>query len=293
MNVSYILKSHTATERHVLEHLFLYRSKNYPVATTFYSYLLSLGVEQYFASWYEYMEITFYNVTDSIIKVIDLEMSSWYFTKEDFELEKRVILIEASNYNKDKVELDINNLFMTNRYRSVCDAGELEDIDFVKLIKIKDESIFEKVIFNSREVSNTDQNRKAIKESTKSNFVVLSKKENKEFVSFNIEHDTSLYDLAILLAWFFDYYNYFYSRLLTIYENTLVFKKSELEFFKNNFENILNDKYNYMYSKTFPSQGGSSNSVNYKLKNFINIDDVYKKEQIKNMLIALVNALKI
>ena len=109
MNVSYILKSNIATERHMLEHVVLYRTKNYPEDTSFYTHLFDLGVEQSFQSWYEYMEITFYNVTDNIIKEIDLEMSSWYFTKEDLELEKRVILIEASDRKSTRLNSSHRN----------------------------------------------------------------------------------------------------------------------------------------------------------------------------------------
>ena len=309
MNVSYILKSNIATERHMLEHVVLYRTKNYPEDTSFYTHLFDLGVEQSFQSWYEYMEITFYNVTDNIIKEIDLEMSSWYFTKEDLELEKRVILIEASNYDHNKVELDIQNLFVTNKYQSVCDIKELQDMTFEKLLEIKNKSTFEKVIFNKREALNINQEEDNVdKDITiknlvnknyilKNNFIILDKKtlilDGVEFISFNIKHDVSLYDLSILLAWFFDSSNYFYSRLLTLYENTLVFKKLELELFKNNFESILNDKYDEIYSKAFSDGSNVSNSVNYKLKNFINIDDVYTKEQIKNMLVGMVKSLEI
>ena len=78
MNISFITRSSTSPNRHMLEHLMLYRSKGFLEATSFYKYLYKNNIVIDFKTLYDYMEISFYGVNLEIVKNIENALRRLY-----------------------------------------------------------------------------------------------------------------------------------------------------------------------------------------------------------------------
>ena len=231
------------------------------------------------------MSVTFFNVTEDIIKDIDFEVSSYYFTKEDYDLEMSVLEIESSHFEQSEEDYILYLAMSKDKYTKICNTNELESMTFKKILKIKDSAFFEKIIFEKKEA------RKDIGDIDKIKYNIIDSKKYNSVLSVRFEHHESLYDVRIILQIIFDKVGIYFNRFITIYEDTFFFgdyKDEESYKLKINLtiEKYFDEAYD-IYKKE-----DITNGVNYKLKGFCNLEQCYTKEQIKHMLFNIVSAIK-
>ena len=88
MNLTFIIEGGTATERHILEHLFLMRTKNFPEPRSLEINIRTKTDDKNFDNFHSYLdytECTFLSIPTETSELILKEYKTWYFTKEDFE----------------------------------------------------------------------------------------------------------------------------------------------------------------------------------------------------------------
>lgn len=276
MNISYVTNDFKSHERHMLEHLVLYRTKNYPEATSFYNFLNKNNVTLDLYSRYDFMEVTFLNVNSEIEKIIDTEFLDWYFTIEDFELEKRVINIEMVNQDSSQWDSHTNCFLDNIKYTPPFDLEYFKNVNYEDLLLLKEKVIFKKVVFDEKRY--TDINLFDLKD-----FKIKEKVERDDFIIFSFENDIRLRELFILIAIALDGSGYFVQRHNNFTEQSLAFKNREFTLFKDKISHIMVDKYDEVilsYNNLF-----ESNSVDWTAFDFVNIDDkCTKDEKIKMIL---------
>lgn len=97
-----------SSEAHLFEHLFLMRTKNFKERHSILSFLGNKKEEDFtFITYPESgVEITIRDLNENQIKTIEKEIDSWYFTEEDFLIEKRVFEIESHYVEKELKDND-------------------------------------------------------------------------------------------------------------------------------------------------------------------------------------------
>lgn len=277
MNPSYICKSERSSERHMLEHLMFYRTSKYEQPASFYKYMYDKGASLNFYSSYDYTEITFYNVTDSLIGEIDEAFKTFFFTEQDFDSEKRVILIECDNYDYDKVKTEMS--LLAYEYDNLCDRETFEKLTFEDMLNIKESFVFEKMIFAD--------NTKDIKDINFDKVEKIAEKNNNNLTSFSFKKNPLVYELAELLYKCFYVSNFedgiSFNRVFTLKESTIILS-GILD--RSTLANVLNG----CVEKNFDSAYGlfmeevSPNGVSYELLGNLNIKNLFSKEELKGLL---------
>lgn len=279
MNISFVSKSKNVLNRHMLEHLILYRTQNHPTNISFYNYLYSGGVIQDFHTSYDYTEATFYNVTENLKKEIESEFNTYYFTEDDFNLEKRVILIECEHYEIEKVKIESDLLF--EKYENTCDIDALKKIEYKDLLNLKHDYIFEKIEFSdSRKIDNFDF------KDTLEGINRMSEKFINENSSFRFDMNPLLFELSdilhkcIYLSELRDKVSV--SRIFTSEENTVILyglgNKVECKIILDCVESNFQEAYKLFSNKK------AENSVAYEIFNHANLNEELNKDEI---LVAL------
>lgn len=130
MNLTFIIKGSTATERHMIEHMFLICTKNYTEPRSLEEYVRSTLNEKdfdNFRSYHDYTECTFFNLKPEVAEMIKSELKTWYFTKEDFYFEKRILEIEYANLDYKLIKTEKQALGLT---QEITDIKEIQVYDF-------------------------------------------------------------------------------------------------------------------------------------------------------------------
>lgn len=277
MNLSYILESGTSSQRHLLEHLCFYRVPNFDKPAEFYDYLYKNGVVMDFCSRYDFMELTFFNINNDLLLEIRKAFKSFYFTKEDFELEKRAILIE--DINTDKSMFDLHSNSYANIQYPPFDTEYFQSETFENLIDFKAHSNFKEIIFYDKKTLSEDFVFKPFQIKQK----IFRTINNKDIVIFVFEKDFRLRDIFIYISYIFCKYDLYIQRHNNIYENSLAFDFEELNSYKNHYQQLILDNIDFALSE-FEMIFEGQNSVDWELFDFYNLYN-FNKEQKQQWVI--------
>ncbi len=194
MNLTFIIEGGTATERHILEHLFLMRTKNFPESRSLEMYIRNKVDNKNFDSFHSYLdytECTFLSIPTEISELILEEYKTWYFTEEDFDFEKRIIEIEYSHINK-KVLKKEKKIIEDNQ--EITDINQIINMTFEKLKYLKN-NVFKISMLNNL------NNKKVF--SHKEDFLVLSKRKinflKNNYTCFELESNDLIFDISQIL----------------------------------------------------------------------------------------------
>lgn len=265
----------------MLEHLMFYRTPKYEKPASFYKYLNDKGAGLNFYSLYDYTEITFYNVTKDLESEIDEAFKTFFFTEQDFELEKRVILIECDSYDYNKTETEVR--ILSHKYEKLCDRATFEKMTYQDMLKIKESFVFEKIVF----ADNTEN-------TSVKNFEELEKtggKNVKDLYSFSFKKNPLVYELSEILYKCFFVSNFIdklnLNRVFTLKESTIILQgiidRGNLYLTLNKIiEDNFEAAYNLFYNENTP------NGVSYELLGNLNIKNLLKKDEIKSLLENLI-----
>ncbi len=280
MNLSFVTKSGKSSERHILEHLMFYRSEKYPEAASFYNYLYRKNITIDFKTVYDYMETGFYNVNKDDMQEIRNIFNSFYFTENDFDLEKRVILIECENYNYENV--DTEKELINEKYESLCDKNLLKRMSYQDVLNFKKNFIFTEYVYEDEifEKSSEVKNLEILK---------IAQKKYKNNLSFSFKENKYLFELVDILhkCLFLSGLKFGINRVFTLKENTIIFyncgnifdlEKNLLKSFLDNFDNAFD-----LFIKE-----NKANGVQFTLKDFANIKNFLSKQEIESMIKKLI-----
>jgi hypothetical protein len=157
MDLIFSIKNNNPTLRHLFEHLLFYRTKNFEEAHGLEKEIRNiLKSSKRFDHKYTVPDIAFVIYKDVTAEVCDIllkEVDTSYFTKEDFELEKKVFEIEHAHYNdteniifyenffKEKIESSINLSFLNSlTYEEAVAAFKNTEIKVLKESKVLPDS---------------------------------------------------------------------------------------------------------------------------------------------------------
>lgn len=119
MNIIFTLTEGKLTERHIMEHLFMCRTLNFPEYFSIYQYFYKkydINFNHIMVTDLDFAECSLRNITKEDIEIIREEYKTWYILEEDIEKEKRIIRIEEKT--------NINLLEIYTKYFDLRDKIE-------------------------------------------------------------------------------------------------------------------------------------------------------------------------
>ncbi len=157
MDLIFSIQNNNPTLRHLFEHLLFYRTENYKEVLSLEKNIRKiLNTSKRFDYKYTTQDKSFLiykDITKEISQLLKEEIKTSYFTKEDFETEKRVLEIEHAHYNdteniifyeimfKEKIESSIDIIFLNDlTYEEAVSSFKDTKIKILKEVKILPDS---------------------------------------------------------------------------------------------------------------------------------------------------------
>jgi hypothetical protein len=141
-----------------------------------------------FHSYLDYTECTFLSIPTEISELILKEYKTWYFTKEDFDFEKRVIEIEYFHINKKVLEKQ-KKIIGDNQ--EITDINQIMNMTFEKLKYLKN-NVFKISILNNKKEFLSQED-----------FIVLNKRKvnflKSNYTCFELKSNDLIFDISQIL----------------------------------------------------------------------------------------------
>ena len=287
MNIAYITFNNNNGERHFIEHVIICKVYNYDKDFEFFKSFQGKDIDVMGSVYYDFMHISFCNINDKrLIKLIDRFMENYNFSRKDYLTEKRVLKIETSQLDIKNEKDWVKYLFKKDKYQTGYGKSVIDNMTYSKLLNIKNNTKFKKVLFEDYEVKS---NKKLNK------LKIINSKINSNCISLQFLKNENLWELFILLRYFFDISKYYAASEITLSEYTLIIDNNYKHYinkvlksktlFNNNFDKAY---IKYMEDRVYfnkdKASGYRKNTVNYKMTSSVNIYKMYDKQKIKDML---------